>query len=237
VNLRRADGRPLVIGHRGAAAVAPENTLESLAAAVDAGADVVEFDVGEGLLLGHSLEERPSSPVHLDEALALLAGRGVGVHVDLKLLGIENDVAAAVRRHGLQGRTLVSSNWLRSLRRLATTAPELTRAISYPRDRYHVSRLPWPQLLTTAGAAAARAAMPARVVPLIAAARADAVSLHHKLISPAVVRTARSRGAFVIAWTVNETAQIERVAAVGVDAVVTDDPARARSVLDTLNLP
>jgi glycerophosphoryl diester phosphodiesterase len=41
----------------------------------------------------------------------------------------------------------------------------------------------------------------------------------------------------VIAWTVNETAQIERVAAVGVDAVVTDDPARARSVLDTLNLP
>lgn len=35
----------LVIGHRGAAGVAPENTLESLRAGVDAGADMLEFDV------------------------------------------------------------------------------------------------------------------------------------------------------------------------------------------------
>ena len=50
--VRRRDGRPLVIGHRGAAAVAPENTIEALAAGVEAGADAVEFDVGVGLLLG-----------------------------------------------------------------------------------------------------------------------------------------------------------------------------------------
>ena len=35
----------LVIGHRGAAGVAPENTLEALQAGVDAGADMLEFDV------------------------------------------------------------------------------------------------------------------------------------------------------------------------------------------------
>lgn len=35
----------LIIGHRGAAGVAPENTLESLRAGVDAGADMLEFDV------------------------------------------------------------------------------------------------------------------------------------------------------------------------------------------------
>lgn len=35
----------LVIGHRGAAGVAPENTLESLRAGVAAGADILEFDV------------------------------------------------------------------------------------------------------------------------------------------------------------------------------------------------
>lgn len=35
----------LVIGHRGAAGVAPENTLESLRAGVDAGADMLEFDI------------------------------------------------------------------------------------------------------------------------------------------------------------------------------------------------
>jgi glycerophosphoryl diester phosphodiesterase len=36
--------RTLVIGHRGARAVAPENTLPSFAAALAAGADLVEFD-------------------------------------------------------------------------------------------------------------------------------------------------------------------------------------------------
>ena len=46
VIVRRGEGRPLVIGHRGAAALAPENTIEALAAAVEAGADAVEFDVG-----------------------------------------------------------------------------------------------------------------------------------------------------------------------------------------------
>lgn len=35
----------LVIGHRGAAGVAPENTIEALRAGVDAGADMLEFDI------------------------------------------------------------------------------------------------------------------------------------------------------------------------------------------------
>ena len=71
VIVRRGDGRPLVVGHRGAAALAPENTIEALAAAVEAGADAVEFDVGTGLLLGHSDGERAERPAHLDDALAL----------------------------------------------------------------------------------------------------------------------------------------------------------------------
>lgn len=35
----------VIIGHRGAAALAPENTIASIEAAVEAGADMVEFDV------------------------------------------------------------------------------------------------------------------------------------------------------------------------------------------------
>ena len=45
IELRR-DGDPyLRIGHRGAATLAPENTLESFRAAVDVGVDLIEFDV------------------------------------------------------------------------------------------------------------------------------------------------------------------------------------------------
>lgn len=35
----------LIIGHRGAAGLAPENTLEALRAGIDAGADILEFDI------------------------------------------------------------------------------------------------------------------------------------------------------------------------------------------------
>jgi hypothetical protein len=54
MNLLRGPERPFVIGHRGAAGVAPENTLASLEAAVEAGVDIVEFDVQPNLRLGHT---------------------------------------------------------------------------------------------------------------------------------------------------------------------------------------
>lgn len=41
----RAEGRPLVLGHRGASADAPENTLAAFELAVEQGADGVELDV------------------------------------------------------------------------------------------------------------------------------------------------------------------------------------------------
>lgn len=41
----RKENRPLVIAHRGASALAPENTLASFLKAVELGADLIEFDV------------------------------------------------------------------------------------------------------------------------------------------------------------------------------------------------
>src|SRR5512137_245776 len=41
----RAEGRPLVLGHRGASAEAPENTLASFRLAMERGADGIELDV------------------------------------------------------------------------------------------------------------------------------------------------------------------------------------------------
>ena len=37
--------RPLIIGHRGASAVTPENTIRAFKAAIEVGADGIEFDV------------------------------------------------------------------------------------------------------------------------------------------------------------------------------------------------
>jgi glycerophosphoryl diester phosphodiesterase len=232
LNLLRADGRPpFVIGHRGAAAIAPENTLASLAAAVDAGCDLVEFDVGADLVLAHSPNEVPSDPITLDDALAFLSAGGAGVHVDLKHVGIEPQVVAAIRRHGLTDRALVASAVPRSVRRTASIAPELPRAVGYPRDRLGAAARPWSQPLTTAAAATLRAAMPVRVPSLLRVARATVLSLHEAVVSKATVTAAHARGAPVIAWTANDPALVRRLVDDGVDAVVSDDP---RMVFETL---
>jgi glycerophosphoryl diester phosphodiesterase len=231
LNLRRAEGRPLVIGHRGAAAVAPENTLAALEAAVAAGADLVEFDISPGLQLGHSELEIAADAVDLDAALVFLREHQLGVHLDVKLPGYEADVVAALRRHGLEDRAVVSTAFAVTSRRIARLAPELPRAIGYPRDRYGISRIPWPGGLTRAGAAALRLVMPVRVPLLLRVGRANVLSLHHALCSRAAVLTAHRLGAPVLAWTVNDAATVRRLAAIGVDGIVSDDPGMALATL------
>ena len=74
--------RPLRVGHKGAALLAPGNTLAASDAALEAGVDMIEFDVlserrdGSGrLLLAHDYEAlRDGSPLTLEQGLAHLAG-------------------------------------------------------------------------------------------------------------------------------------------------------------------
>jgi glycerophosphoryl diester phosphodiesterase len=223
-----------VVGHRGAPAVAPPNTLEGLEAAVAAGADLVEFDVGPGLLLGHPGEPPPEPPLPLERALAALAPHAIGLHVDLKARGLEPAVASALRRAGLAERALVSATWTSSLRALEREAPELMRVVGYPRDRLGAGEIAWPEAVKATASALARSAMPLRAASLLERGRAGALSLHHRLVSPRVLDAVHARGVPLLAWTVNDPAGVERLRRVGVDAIITDDPGMARRVLATL---
>lgn len=202
-----------------------------------AGADLVELDVAEGLVVEHPGEERAEDPPGLEEALTYLAGQAIGVHIDLKHEGIERDVAEAVRRHDLAERVLVSSTSPAALRRLADADPALTRAISYPNDRYGAARFAWPGPVVRSAVACVRPAMRVRLPFLLSAARAQVLSVHHALVGEALVRVAHSRGAALLAWTANDAVEIGRLAAAGVDAIVSDDPGMALRALGTLNWP
>jgi glycerophosphoryl diester phosphodiesterase len=235
VNLFRGElGRPLVIGHRGAAALAAENTLPSLEAAIAAGVDVVEFDISPGLRLGHSVNELAGDELSLDDALEFLGGHDVGLHLDVKLPGYEDGVLDALRRHRLEDRAYVSTAFAVTGWRIAARAPGATIAIGYPRDRVGISKLRWPPTLTRAGAAALRQAMPVRVPVLLRWAHANALSLHQTLCSRAAVSVSHRLGAPVLAWTANDPATVRRLAAVGVDGIVSDDPGMVMETLATL---
>jgi len=234
MRLERVDGRPLVIGHRGAKAVAAENSLEALAAAVDAGADMVEFDVSPGLVVAHEPHEPGPS---LDDALELLGVQDVGLHIDLKRPGYEQAVLEAVDRHRLRGRVLVSTAYPSVGRRVAALAPDLPLAIGYPRDRAGIARFTWPDALVRPARGALRSVLPARIPLLLRQSRAGVLALHWTLCSPASVRAAHRSGAPVLAWTVNDPDAIRRLEAIGVDGIVSDDPREARSTLATLLAP
>ena len=247
----RATGRPLRVGHKGAAALEPENTLRSLRRAVELGCDLVEFDVldlDDGtLVLAHSddlfevshgaaqghvralrltelREVAPELPT-LDEALELLGGHdGVGIQVDLKWFGYEEAAAAAVSRHGLIARTVVSSVHAESLRRIAAVEPGLARGFTYPFDRRGVSQRRLLAPITVAAVLGLRRTLPLRIVGMLERAHASAAMLHHWVVSRAAVDRAHARGAAVFAWTVDDEAALKRVISAGVDGVITNDP-------------
>jgi glycerophosphoryl diester phosphodiesterase len=261
IPLGRRDGRPLRIGHRGAAALAPENTLESFRVAVAAEVDLVEFDVVRlrdgDLVVAHSYDLHEVShgarrgtirDMHLaeiravcpdvptfDEALEFFAAEapGTGVHVDLKSEQAAEAVARALDHFGLRERTLVSSFHHRALRLLADLAPGLRLGVSFPRDRLGVDRRLGFRPFVGSGLRALRVAMPRLVDLLLRRSRASTLVLHHALVSESTVERAHARGAPVVAWTVDDAQDLERMMVAGIDAVVTNDPSIFVSTLTT----
>lgn len=228
MRLLRGDGPPIRIGHRGAAALASENTLEALRAGIEHGCDYVEFDVlsspDVGLVLAHSAHELPESVASLDEALSLLAAEGVGAHVDLKERGLEQGVAEALRDHDLLERSLVSSLDWAALRDLRRHEPSLRVGLSYPEDRFGLSGRRTFAPLLAGGLAAMKRTLPRLIGRWLDRAAASAAVVHRQLVTPSLIRACHHRGTAVWAWTVNDSTEAERLVEWGADAIITDDP-------------
>lgn len=259
IDLRRTDGRPLVVGHRGAPGEAPENTIRSFAAAVALGADVVELDVLDlsrgPLVVAHSDDLReashgaaagslraltlaelravaPELPT-LDEALEWFATAGapVGVHLDLKLRARHGEVGRALERHGLAGRSVVSATRPAWAHAVARAAPGVAVGLTYPEDRARASTHAVLRPVVTAGLAVLRTALPRRVRGLVRRSGAGSLMLHEAVVTEAAVARAHALGVAVLAWTVDSPASVLRVVEAGVDGVITNDPRMAVATL------
>lgn len=214
----------LVIGHRGAPTAFQENSLEGFLAADRAGANGVELDVrrtADGALAVHhdavlpgglpisniGVDQLPISVPTLPDVFAALRP-DLLVDVEIKTEPPwEADEAAAslvvdlVRRTGRHAATLVTSF------NLATV--DVVRAAGL--------RTGW---LTLQGYDQSWAL-------------ATAVEHGHSVLLPpfesvdeALVGAAHAQGVDVWTWTVDDPADFERMRAAGVDAVITNDPAR-----------
>ena len=223
MELRRGARGVVRVGHRGAAALAPENSLAAIEAAAGCGADAVELDVLQGLVVAHG-PDVPAGAPQLDEALELVAALGLAVQVDVKVRGLEPRIVEALRRRELLERSFVSSFSLPILAAFQAVEPDLPRAFTYPEDRLGItgSRLLGPA--TRPALAALRALLPRRLPRWLRAAGASAATLNWAVVTPETIEVCHRLGVAVYAWTVNEPALAITLVERGIDGIITDDP-------------
>lgn len=223
------------IGHKGADLIAPGNTLASFDAGLDAGVEMIEFDVlsenedGTGrLLLAHDYRDAARRiPLELDEGLAHFASEayaGVELDVDLKSGGYEERVVTALRAHGLAERTLVSTMEVESLRTLRAIAPEIRLGWSVPKVRRNYLAHPATRPLALAALVYARRALPPRLSAAIRAGKIEAVMAHWSLVTPTFWAAIREAGGELYVWTVDDARRIAELEAMGVTGIISNDP-------------
>jgi glycerophosphoryl diester phosphodiesterase len=223
------------VGHKGADLIAPGNTASSFDAALDAGVDMIEFDVlpertdGTGdLFLAHDFEVlRRRGGVPFEEGLDHLADprfAGVELDVDLKLPGYEQRVVAALRERGLVDRTLVSSHFAESLARVRALEPALRLGWSVPRVRRDYTAHPVTVLPAYGLLVGYRRTLPLRAARAIRSGTIDALMAHWRVVSGGLVRAVRNAGGDLYVWTVDDADRIRRLEAMGVTGVITNDP-------------
>lgn len=205
------------IGHGGASALAPANTLASFDAALEVGIDMVEFDVrgcGSELVLAHTVfRARRGGSIRLRDALAHLSTwrfRDVGLNVDLKHGGCERAVIEALRERNLLDRTLICSQVATVLDRVRMLEPRVRTGISVGGRIARLSRR-WGDWR-------------GQVLNGLAHRRWDALMAQHRLIDELLLRDVESRAGTLYAWTVNERPTIEALRRLGVHGVATADP-------------
>lgn len=226
---------PRRVGHKGAAHIAPGNTLASFEAAVQVGVDMIEFDVlsenldGSGrLLLAHDYEAlRAAQALTLEEGLEHLAGaayEGIELDVDVKIPGYGVRVVKALREYGLIERSLISGTFPDELDAMRDVEPSLRVGWSVPRARRDYTE----DLLTMVPALAMltgyRAWLPRRARAELRSGRFDAIMAHWRLVTPALVRAVAEGGGELYVWTVDDAALMTKLTAMGVDGIITNDP-------------
>ena len=222
----------LVIGHRGAGSLAPENTLAGIRKAAACKADFVEVDVrlsedgvlvlmhdetvdrttnGKGPVEEFTLEQlralRSCEEVipTLEETVCLAAELGLGLIVEMKEEGLEALVLEAlIKRADLK--SIITSFFHSSLR--------------------EVKDLAGPGQMT----GIIIASLPINPVQMALLAEADAI--FPKRISPRLFKEAHRAGILVFPWTVNRREEAAWMLRLGADGLVTDNPCLIREVLD-----
>lgn len=239
--LRRLGGAPLIVAHRGASGLAPENTMTAFRVAIDLGAPAVECDVhltadgvpviihdatldrttsGSGSVAAHTYEQ-----IRTLDAGAWLDGRFAGervpaLHEALDLCARRARLVVELKAGG--GEALVVAA-LDAIERAKTTD---VAVISFGLDEVRLVAQHRPDLslgflvsgmhLRQHGAATA--------VEMATSLGARFFCPQANAVDASVMAASGAAGLPVSVWTVDDPARMRELASLGVDAITTNRP-------------
>lgn len=242
-----ADNDAMIFAHRGAAGRTPENTLIAMQQAISDGSDWLEIDVQESadgvVVVIHDSDFMKLARANLEvwkttfkemktldmgswfdakfstervptlaELLAVAKGR-CRVLIELKYYGhdqqLEQRVADIVEQAGMEGNVAIMSLEYEGIKKFRNLRPD------------------WPVGLLSSIA-----------IGKISDLNVDFLAINMDTAKPAFIRHIHSSGKKVYIWTVNDQVSMSRMLSLGVDGIITDEPAMAgevRSKNNTLN--
>lgn len=225
-------GRPLAIGHKGADALVPGNTIASIERAVSEGVDAVEFDflqAADGRLMvahdQHVLDQNPSAPtlVEVLDRFAQTDMQRVGLFLDVKTPGHEGLLLDLLAERELTWRTTICTHEIQTLKALHRSPSSVRASWSAPRLKHDYRQLPLVGLL-------AKMALPAvrhRTATILAKALEEnfvqAVTAHFALVDEGFAKRIKSAGELHV-WTVDDRLKVAELEGFRVDGVISNDP-------------
>ncbi len=229
----------LIIGHKGASAIAPENTLMAFKKAIELKADMVEFDIhktkdGEIVII-HDLDTLSTTGVQglikemtLEEIKKLDAGKGekiptllelvkvakekVGLQIEIKSSGLLEKLIKLLKGENLVNTSIVSCFAFGELVKLKNLEPNIKLGLLLSEDLVRVRQIK-------------------RKILKAVDNEFYAIHPHYNRVDKEIVDFAHDNDLKVNVWTVNDKDVMERLIEIGVDGIITDDISMANELL------
>lgn len=235
---------PLIIAHRGDSSKAPENTHAAISKAIEARADLVEFDVrvtADGaLVLFHdetlsrfTKEKTPFASLGFEAARKLDVGSWF--EPETKAFASERpptlDEAIQACIDGetialIERKTGSAEAYVESIRRLKAEKHVVMQAFDWKFLEEFRKLAPEISL----GALGSKAIDSERL-EILKRLKPDWVGWNQKYLDRSEIDRFHEMGFQVAVWTVNDLARLRQFAGWGVDALITDRPAEARAAV------
>ncbi len=240
--------RPIILGHRGASAHAPENTMAAFQRAIDFGADGIEFDVkltrdGEIIIIHDLTVDRTTNGkgkvrnFTLEQIRNLDAGLHFSEQFREEKIPILRDVLMMVPADFIVNIEL--TNYSSMFDGLASKVAHLVKELGVKGQIIFSSFNPLNLILTK------------RILPEVPVAllslpgiagminrsnilrwiSPEFINPHFQDIKPEFVKQQHHLQRNIIAWTVDDVKEIIRLFDLKIEGVITDDPQLVRNVL------